>query len=146
MILILNANSNTCRLYEYHRKPVSLTLIKEICHPEARLKKSEYLTSDRPGHYHAGGAARGSFSLGDPKEVEFENFSREIARELDAHRTKNEIDKLVIITTPHMNGLLNQHLNSHLQSLVTHNIQKDLIGLSEHELLTYLKDNTQFIG
>ncbi|EKD71309.1 MAG: hypothetical protein ACD_46C00219G0005 [uncultured bacterium] len=146
MILILNSNSNTCRIYQYHKNPAKLELIKEIVHPENRLKKSDYLTSDKPGRYRTSNAAHGAYSDGDPKETEFDNFSREIAKELDTRRKNNSIEKLIIITAPHMNGLLHQHLNPHVQSLITHNIQKDLLHLTDHELLKYLQENTQFIG
>ncbi len=47
---IVLTDSNACRIYDYAKHPVKLTLVKEIFHPENKLKTSE-LVSDRPGHY-----------------------------------------------------------------------------------------------
>jgi protein required for attachment to host cells len=147
MIWVVNTNSNFCRIYDYHKKPAKLTLLKEISHPENKLKKSEYLTSDKPGRYQTTNTAHGTYSQpSDPKEIAIDNFSREIAQQLNHGRTTNEYKELIIITAPHMNGLLNHHLDKHIKNLITHNIQKDLLHLSDQQLLEFLQTHTQYPG
>lgn len=146
MICVVNTNSNSCKIYHYQRNPAQLTLLKELSHPESKVKKSDYLTSDKPGHYRtdvAGGG--GSYSQRtDPKEIEIDNFSREIAREIDLGRMRNDFKKLILIAPPHMTGCLFQHLDKHAKELIVNNIQKDLRHLKDHELLDYLKENAQY--
>ncbi len=148
MIWVVNTNSNMCHIYDYQKNPAQLILLKELNHPENRLKKSDFLTSDKPGHYQSDPShAGGSFSQRtDPKEVAIDDFAREIARELNHGRTTNAYESLVLITPPHMNGLLLQHLDKHVKERVAHTIQKDLQHLTDKELLALLKTNTKFSG
>ena len=134
-------DSINCRIYHYHKNPEQLTLFKEINHPENHLKDID-LTSDKPGRYSSGTSGHGTYSQPtDPKEIKVDSFSREIAKELDHHRKINAYDKLIIISPPHMNGLLFQHINKHVKDLVTHNLEKDLLHLTNRELMEYLHKN-----
>lgn len=147
MILVVNTNTNDCRIYHYDKHPAQLTLIKQISHPDNKLKISE-LTSDRSGHYKAT-QARGAYSpQTNAKEVEIINFSREIAQDLNHRRNSKELEfkRLILIAPPYMYGLISQQLNKHVMDLVTNRIQKDLMYMKEHELLDYLKENAQFTG
>ena len=64
--------SNTCRIYQYSKKPTQLTLLKELKHPENKLKDID-LTSDKPGHYKSSSATHGAYSQpSDPKEIKIE--------------------------------------------------------------------------
>lgn len=140
---ILTADSNTCRLYNYSEKPEQLTLVKEIKHPENKLRDIE-LTSDKPGHYKTSSGAHGAFSQpSDPKEIKIEDFSREIAKALEHGRNTHGYEKLIVIAPPHMNGLLLQHLNKHVSDLITHNIKKDIPHFTDHELLDFLHQHTR---
>jgi len=135
---VLITDSNDCRIYQYIKKPHQLNLIKEIQHPENRLRDID-LTSDKPGHYGTSGSARGAYSQPtDPKEIKIDDFSRSIAKELDHDRNTNSYEKLIVIAPPHMNGLLFHHINKHVKELVIHNIEKDLLHLNEHDLLEFL--------
>lgn len=138
---VLNSNTNACRLYQYSKKPLQLSLLKEIQHPENRLRDIE-LTSDKPGHYQAGGHTHGAFSQEtDPKEIKIDSFSREIAKELNDGRNNNAYAQLIIIAAPHMSGLLLQHMNKHVKELISHSIKKDMYHLSQHELLAFLQEH-----
>lgn len=135
---VLLLNSNTCRLYKLSTKPYQLTVIKEILHPASKLRDIE-LTSDKPGRYKAADMAHGTFTQPtDPKEIQIEDFSREVAKALNHDRTIEAYNKLIVIAPPHMNGLLFQHLNKHVKELVTHNIKKDILHLTEPELIDFL--------
>lgn len=142
MTWVTVANSNSCRIYCYQKKPSQFILLKEISHPEIKLKKSDYLTSDKPGHYQTNSTARGAYSPHmDPKEAEINRFYHEIAEELDQGRKNNLYKDLIIITPPEMKGLLLKHINKHVADLITKSINKDFQHLSDKEILTFLKAN-----
>lgn len=144
MICVVIANAYTCRIYHYSKHPLKLTLLKEINHPENRLKDSE-LTSDKPGHYKGGESARGAYSPHmKAKEVEIDNFSRQIAKELNQGRNENEYERFILIAPPHMSGLLFKHINKHVKDLITNNIKKDLLHLTDREILGFLQMNAQY--
>lgn len=141
---VVTTDSNTCRIYEYKRKPAQLTLLHELQHPENKLKDIE-LTSDRPGHYKSSRDAHGAYSQQtDPKEIKIDNFSREISKALDQGRNSHAYQNLIIIASPHMKGLLFQHINKHVKDLVSHSIDKELTHLPQHDLLEFLRVHTQY--
>jgi protein required for attachment to host cells len=143
-VWVVATDSATCRIYQYSKKPSQLTLLKELNHPENKLRDID-LTSDKPGHYKSSNATHGAYSQPtDPKEVKIDDFSREIARELDQGRNNHAYHNLIIIAPPHMNGLLSQHINKHVKELVTHNIDKNVAQLPDHELLNFLQTHTRY--
>ena len=144
MIWIMNSNSNVCRIYALNKKNAELILVKELQHPENKLKSSD-LTSDKPGRYQSSHTARGAYTQpSQPREIKVDNFYREIAKELDQGRCNQSYDELVIIAPPHLNGLLFQHLDKHVKDLIINNIKKDLLHLSDHELIKFLRVHIQY--
>jgi len=144
MTWVVTSDSNTCRIFHYIKKANQLTLLKEIRHPENKLRDID-LTSDKPGHYKSSSSTHGAYAQpSDPKEIKVEGFSREIAKELDHGRSTNAYENLIVIAPPHMNGLIFQHINKHVKNLVTHNIEKDVVHLPDQELLTFLRSHTQY--
>lgn len=135
---VLILNSNDCRIYKLSTKPYQLTFLKEILHPESKLRDIE-LTSDKPGRFKAGDSAHGTFTQpSDPKEIQIDNFSRQVAKDLNKDRNIEAYNKLIVVAPPHMNGLLFQHLNKHVKKLVTHNIKNDILNFTESELAEFL--------
>ena len=139
---IVTANKHDCRIYDYHHKnPETLNLIKEIEHPENKLKAIDLVT-DKPGRYKTNHSNRGTYTpSADPGLVNIDNFAREIAHELDSARNRHDFDELIVIMSPDMEGHLNHHLNKQVSSLIKHNIQKNLMHLNQRELLAYLHKN-----
>lgn len=145
MTWVVNTSTNTCHIYDYQKKSKKLTLLKEVKHPELQGKTGDFLTSDRPGHFHSGHAAHGTYSPHtDPKAAAIDHFSRDIAAALNEGRKNNAYENLILITTAHMQGLLFQHMDKHVKERIINMIQKDLIHLKDHELLDYLVTHTQF--
>ena len=141
---VINTNSNTCHIYDYKRNPGQLTLIKKIEQPENKLKNQD-LVSDTQGHYRSRINNRGAYSADtQPKEHNIDMFAREIAIALNQARNEHAYDKLVIIAEPHMNGKLFKHMDEHVSQYVVNNIKKDIIYLKNHELLSFLHENTQY--
>ena len=144
MIWVIAANAIACRLFQYDKHPDKLTLLKEIDHPENRLKKEDYLTSDKPGHYKSSTSSGAYSPRTDPKEVEIDNFARQIANELDHGRRTDAYKKLIIISTPQMEGLIRLHMDKHVKETIRNNIQKDPQHINEHELLSLLQKSAEF--
>lgn len=145
MIWVVTANAIACRIYDYNRKNAELTLIKEFEHPENRLKKEDFLTSDKPGHYKSSSSTRGAYTQRtDPKEVEFSNFAREIAKELDRGRVTGAFEKLILISPAHMEGMIAHHMDKHVKEKVINSIKKDPQNLTEKELLHCLRTEAEY--
>lgn len=145
MIWVVTCDKTICLIYQYD-KPHKLSLLKEISHPENKLKDSE-LTSDKPGRYKSGSSAHGTYSQDtDPKMIKIVEFYREIARELDQGRTNNHYKQIILISSAQTSGILFQHLNKHVKELISKAIHKDLLHLSEQELLDFLKENIKYQG
>lgn len=143
MVWVINCNTSTCKIYEY-KKPEHLILLKEIYHPENKLKNID-LTSDKQGHYKTNSTTRGSYSPDtDPKQVKITEFLREVAKELDHGRNKQAYEHLIIIAAPQTMGMLIQQLDKHVDGLVSNRIQKDMIHLTDIELLKYIKEKAAF--
>lgn len=144
MKLVINMNSNSCYIYHYGKRHENISLLKELSHPQSKLKNSD-MSADKPGHYNTPGSARGSYSPHmEPKEIEIDIFAREVADELNRERMKKDYDELIIIAPPHVNGVLFKHIDNHVKNLVINRIEKDLIKLSEKDLLDFLRTHTQF--
>jgi protein required for attachment to host cells len=141
MSWLVTANSNTCRIYHLKRQGFVLTLLKEIEHPEMKLKPSEHLTTDKPGKYHANGTQQGAFEPHtNPKEVEIEHFTHEVAKALNKARNENAFEGLILVAEPGMMGRLNKHLDKHVVSMIEREIHKDVVRLSQHELSEFIKN------
>lgn len=140
MTWIVSTNSNLCRIYSFEPNQKKLTLLKTLSHPENRHKSGDYFTSDKPGHYQSG-TAHGSYEPHtDPKKNGIQHFAREITETLNQARTKNEYTKLILIAEPHMMGILLENCDKHIKELIVNEIHKDIVHYTDHELLTFLKD------
>src|SRR5687767_11279660 len=114
---IITANTNHCCIYEYQGN--ALSLIKEIDHPENKLKDSE-LSSDKPGRYNSnnsiGGGAYSPHT--EIEDVQDNDFAREIARELREEKNKNTYKELIIIMPAQIEGLFSKHLNKNVKGVI----------------------------
>lgn len=134
---VIVANTNSCKIYSYEKHKKKLTLVEEIISSLSKAKTSEIAT-DRPGHYKTQLATRGTYApRTDPKEVEIEKFAHEIAENLNAARKKQQFNNLVIISSPHMMGLINKSLDD-LAKAKSVEITKDYTKFDEGELLANL--------
>lgn len=146
MIWLVITNTSACRIFEYQKKEKKLSLIRELFHPESKLKGMDLMT-DGPGHYKTDGSGRGSYMPHEePKEIEIEQFAREIAHVLDHGKATNQFQDLILVIPPHMNGLIHQHLDHQLKNCVLNNIVKDYTHLKEHEILGTLTKDIHKMG
>lgn len=136
---VVAADASVCRIFDFYRQPEHFFLIKEISHPENKLKSKD-LTAGRPGNRLSSKTGRSSAyeHTGGQKGVNIDNFSREIAKTLEEGRVSGAYHKLIIVLAPKMNGLVSQHMNKQIKNHVSYKIAKDLTHLEQYELFNYL--------
>ncbi|MDD3529876.1 MAG: host attachment protein [Gallionellaceae bacterium] len=134
---IMVANASHAKLFSNKGPNKGLELIKELEHPESREKAAE-LVSDRIGNY----AGSGSYAQPtDPKEHEAERFALQIAQELEQGRVNNAYEKLVVVTSAHFMGLLNNRISQQVKNRISESINKDYTHLPVKELSGHLANH-----
>ena len=110
-------------------------------HPLGRASERD-LTSDLPGRtFDSHGQGRHAMEpRTGVKEHEAEVFAKELAAEVEAARTRNEMGRLVLIAAPTFLGLLKSELGEAAQRLVVASIHKDLVKSSLEEIREHLPD------
>jgi protein required for attachment to host cells len=141
---IVIANASVARIYATQNKHSlhPLEPVKEFLHPQSRQKGMDLVT-DRPGSYTSGSSNFDRFvAHTDPKEVEFEHFSQQIAHWLEKNYTtsQRQFDQLILAASPHFLGLLQQNIKKPLADSISHTIAKDYTHLDEQTLAHRLKE------
>lgn len=102
-------------------------------------KRDIDLETDRPGRRfggtsgvrHGGGNIEGHHHgvTGEKSTVRHELtlFAKEVARQIETGRARNEFDRLVLVAGPKMLGLLRQSLSPPTQSMLAGEISKDIL-------------------
>ncbi len=135
---ILVANASLARLYENLGPNKGLKLVKELIHPESRLKNAELVT-DRPGSMASSGNGQGAKQpQTQPKEHEAKVFAQELAQELYQGRTKNAFERAIVVAPPAFMGLLNTVLDHPTAKLITDRFEKDYTKSTEPQLKAHL--------
>ena len=141
---VVIADSSSCRIYEYLYHPEKIHLIKELLHPENQLKDADYM-SDRQGSFRSngGGGGHGTFlPSSDTKKTKIEQFSKEIANLLEQDRKNNNFEHLILISPPHMNGLLHQNFSKHVLKKLDLSIDKSVVHYPKKKLLSFIHQYT----
>ena len=139
MTWIVTANTNQCDIYHY--QPSLLTHLHCITHPENKLKSHE-LGTDRPGHYQTSSTARGAYSPhSELHEIKIADFARELAQLLNAAQLKQQYAQLIFIMPAQIEGKILPHLDKQVTEKIQQTIQKNIMHLSEHELLAFLNNH-----
>ena len=117
-VWILVANGCKAFLYQTkHLRNKELSLLATFDHPESR-EKDQDLVSDHQGKLQTGHGARSAYEAHDPKEIEIENFAKQLSRHLDAGRKQNKFEKLLIIAHPHFYGLIHKNLGKKADNIL----------------------------
>lgn len=136
---ILVANSSQAKLYANHGPKKGLTLVKELAHPESRLKNSDLVT-DRAGHMQSAGTGHGSRQPPtEPKQNEARHFAQELAGELNHGRTSNQMQRIILVAPPAFMGLINSSLDGQTSNLVSDRFEKDYTKTTPKELASHLE-------
>ena len=136
---ILVANATTATLYSRSTLDQKPARIRELVHPESRMKNAE-LSSDRAGHMQSSGDGHGARQpRSEPKQNEAEHFARELAQVLLRGRTAGDCQKIVLVAPPAFLGLINAALDGPTAKLVTAHFEKDYTQVGEAQLATLLE-------
>jgi protein required for attachment to host cells len=135
MIWVIAANAIACRIFLYGRSPSRLIMRREIRHPENRLKKQDFLSDS---------GREVLVPRSDPKDVELDNFARDISYDIMHGRKTHAFDKLIFLTTPHMLGLISSHVDKPTRGMVINTIKKDPQHFSASQIMDILRENTRY--
>ncbi len=136
---IIVANASEASIYETeHVRGKKFTFIEKFEHPESRAK-GEDLTSDKPGHYQTDHSARSAYEKSDPKQVEAEKFSCELAHHAKKMHGCNQFDHLILMMPAHIHGFFMKHFTCKFSNI--EHVSKDYTKLSMDELIEQLHAN-----
>lgn len=128
---ILVANASLARLYANLGPNKGLQLVKEITHPESRMKNAD-LTSDRAGQMQAAGSGHGAREQQTPPKLNAaRSFAQRLAKELYMGRSRNLFARAILVAPPGFMGMLNATLDRPTAQMVTDRFEKDYTKTSE---------------
>jgi len=131
---ILLADAASARLYLSGERPGDWTLLREIEHPESRMRASELL-SDKPGRVKQSTGSRAALEPHTPrKKVEAERFARQLAQVLDEGVVSGACERLVLVTPPAFLGVLRDKVPPRVAARVSDVIEKDYLHLDQPTL------------
>lgn len=136
---ILVANASLAKLYENLGPNKGLKLVKEMIHPESRLKNSDLVT-DRAGSMASNGNGPGvKQPQTQPKDHEAKVFAHELAQELYSGRTRNAFRRAIVYAPPAFMGMLNSVLDHPTAQLISDRFEKDYTKTAEPKLREHLE-------
>ncbi len=144
--LIVVAQRDGARLYEWTTRAEPLRLIEELAHPEGRLREGD-LDTDRSGASYessasgASSAAAGSVSATAHLAVV---FAHRVADRTDHALADHAFDRLVLVSGPRFLGLLRDELSNSTRALKRHEIVKNLGHASARELKAHIEPELLF--
>ncbi len=138
---VLIANRGGARLFEHQGRSTGLQLIKDIPHPEGRMKNGE-ITSDKHGRaFDSQGAGRHAMGTSlDPSEHAAAQFARQLAGIVDLGGKQGDFEQLVLVAAPRFLGDLRNALADTTKGMIKAEINKDLASVREHDLPQHLGD------
>lgn len=140
-VWVVVASSTVARLFATEAPTGQLEEMEEMVHTEGRLHEQK-LVSDLPGRtFDSTGAGRHAKAPGvAPKEQEAVNFAIQVAGRLEAGRTEERFDGLVLVAAPHFLGLLRERLGPPTRDRVILELDKNLVHLDGREIRGHLPE------
>ncbi len=139
-VWIIVASATMARIFAA-KNPHGLMEVEVLTHPESRTREHD-LVSDRAGRSFAS-TGHTSNAMERPHtqhEVEEGLFALEICRRLEAARQQGLFSRLYLIANPVFLGILREHMDKGVTSLVVGEIHKNIISLKPEEVRKYLPD------
>ena len=125
---ILAADSAFAKILRTEKKKGPLELVRELEHPESRMKDSE-LYADEPGRaFDSGGQGRHAMENEvNAKTMESIRFAQQLAGMLKKAAEEEQFDKLYILAAPAFLGELRDKLDDNVKAKVVAEIPKDVV-------------------
>jgi protein required for attachment to host cells len=104
-------------------------------------KRDHDLVSDRPGRaFESGAAARHAYTpRTDPHEMAKDQFTREVARMINATSAADGFHDLVVVAPSHVLNELTECLDPATKAKLLGSLAKDLVNTPDHQLWPHLK-------
>lgn len=136
---IVVANRAGARIFEHRGAGTNPTLLREVDHPEGRLKDSDF-DSDAPGRaFDRFGEGRHAYAREHmPSDQEMHTFAKELASLLEGERLRQSYAQLVLVVEPSLLGMLREELGKATDDLVVASLAKNLVHADADELATHL--------
>lgn len=131
---VVVANSCEAKLFTVSKFP-HIELVEKLEHPESKLHDQD-LVSSKPGRsFQSGGTTRHAYSQEtDPKKQEIEIFAKQVADLITSSHQKNAFQRLYLIASPQVLGMLRSHFNRQVQESIVKEISKDMINHTDKEI------------
>jgi protein required for attachment to host cells len=140
---IIIANSNNAHICEkISGKESNLNPIYEL---EARSTDDFICEKPDQGSNGMGNGTHAMEPHSDPKEVERLNFARIISKLLNEANSKNGFQKLIIIASPKMLGVLCKILDKQIIDKLVLKLPKNIAGLKPFDLEKYLSKKSIYL-
>lgn len=136
---VLVAESSRAKLYKVNGRLAPITEIGAMVHPECRMHEGD-LVADSAGS-DGGSVGQGRHIMDNKisaKDHESLEFARELACHLESARTSGDFNKLVLIAPPAFLGNLRNTLSKEVLSMVSRQVDKNLVQKSPEVLRDYL--------
>jgi protein required for attachment to host cells len=140
-VWVLIADGEHARVVKPTDKPGQFGTLIAFDSASAHMKSTD-LGSDRPGRVHESASVtrHAVTPRSDPKLAAKDAFLREVARLIEQHDVENAFDRLVLVAPPHALSDLRADLNKSVSAKVVGSLTKDLVKVSDHNLMSHLKD------
>ncbi len=138
---VLVADTSRAKFFSVEKNG-ALSELLSLEHPEGRQHITD-LTSDLPGRSFDSSKSGGRHALEtklSPKQQGAINFSKLICDKLESCHSKGEFDKLIITAPPVFLGLLRKKMGSNITRIISTEIAKNFIDLSDKEIRQHLPD------
>jgi protein required for attachment to host cells len=135
---VVIANRSEAKIYHYDLKSKNLELMKEILHPESKMKISEIM-ADEAGRYQKSlSPNKGTYEPHtDAKTIEEEKFARDLAHFIE-NTTKKNNNKIVIIAPNHFQNFIKNNLSKPVLNKVEDFYDKNYVNLETKNLEKHL--------
>ncbi|MGD8673664.1 MAG: host attachment protein [Thiogranum sp.] len=136
---VLVAESSRAKLYTVNGRLAPITEIEALVHPESRMHEGD-LVSDSAGS-DGGSVGQGRHvidSKNTARDHESLEFARTLASRLDSARNNGDFDNLVLIAPPEFLGHLRGNLSKEVLSMVSRQVDKNLVQKPAEVLRNYL--------
>ncbi|HJV84927.1 MAG TPA: host attachment protein [Noviherbaspirillum sp.] len=139
---IVAADEHRARIFEVEgAQQANFHEIEDFVSPEGRMREQD-LISDAKGRYFGKGE-RMMGHTAEPNVTQTQHwqelFAKQIGEYLDKARMEHRYDKLRLIAFSKFLGMLRKNLSKESQQLVEQEVSKEITGLDEKEIESYIK-------
>jgi protein required for attachment to host cells len=133
---VLVADSGYARIFALRKEPAEFTEVQELI-SDSRHQTNRDLVSDASGRIadvRGGPSSHTMQPRSDPHDQAEQAFSARLVKNLEQAANKHLFERLVIIADPKTLGRLRQNMSKNLAARISHEVNRDLVGLPPDEL------------